>query len=277
MDLVLLNDAAGDAFAGIPRRLLRFEIVRVGVNDHSVADDRVGSIQSRGVINLGDLCHARSVGDEVAEVAHVTLDLIGRGMGHSGRIIVSSGRRAVGRGTIALVVNVKAMPAGLEAGDFAIDAHTVSGAAEIESSLGDVTLRRAQNYNALSRLLSDGRAATECGGNKNGDCCEVGSPFHMSMFFPYAAGMCDCSGLNCQGCDEAFGYRYLWRPEHSVARGRTPYLELARSVAIVTQREKYDPTAEIGRLPPLFAQTEPAHGQAPQPGDIPDAAGGEKT
>ena len=94
-DLVLLNDAAGDAFAGVASRL-GFEIVRIGVNDHSVANDGIGSVQRGGMVNLGNFGDACSVGNDVAQVAHVTLYLIGRGMGHLCRIIMSSSGRTIG-------------------------------------------------------------------------------------------------------------------------------------------------------------------------------------
>src|SRR5438874_12119292 len=68
--LLLAYDPAGHTFAGIASRL-RFQVVGIDMDNHSMANDRIGAIQRSCLIDARKLCHARSVGFDVAEVAHM--------------------------------------------------------------------------------------------------------------------------------------------------------------------------------------------------------------
>src|SRR2546423_14830737 len=115
------------------------------------------------MVKLRKFSNACAVGHDVAEVAHVPLHGIGRSMRHSSGIIMASRRGAVRRGAIAFLMDMKAVWAGFEAGDLAVDADTVAGAAEVNSPLGNTALSGAQNGDAVGGLFSDRGAASEPG------------------------------------------------------------------------------------------------------------------
>lgn len=135
------------------------------------------------MIDLGNLGDSGRVRDDIAEITKVALNGVGGGMRHSGGIEMPAGRGTVWRGTIALFVNMKAVWARLEAGDLAVDVHTISGSAEVNGALRDVALGGVQNYDTFGGLLSDGGAATKAGSNQNSRRDSVRSPFHMCSLF----------------------------------------------------------------------------------------------
>lgn len=45
------NDAAADAIAGVAGRLLRFEIVGLGMHDDRSADDRVAAVERNHIVD----------------------------------------------------------------------------------------------------------------------------------------------------------------------------------------------------------------------------------
>src|SRR5439155_2516257 len=133
---MLLNNSTRNAFACVARGL-RFVIIRIGMDDDSMSDNSGGAVKPGSVVHLGKLRDSCRIRDDVAEITQVPLDGIGGGVRHSGGVKMASGRCAIGRGAIALFVNVKAVLAGLEAGDLAVNADAVGGAAEVNSALRD--------------------------------------------------------------------------------------------------------------------------------------------
>ena len=131
-------------------------------------------------------------------------------MRHTGRVIMSSLGGGIGRGAIAVFVNVNAVPSRPQPGDLAVDAHTVSGAAEVNRALSAIALSRAENCDGLGRLLSEGSAATESGGEKNCHYTQVNCPFHI-LFYPLLRPMCDGCATNCQADDDCFRFLFCSR------------------------------------------------------------------
>lgn len=138
------DHADRDAVAGIARRLA-LQVVFLGVNDHTAAEDGAGAFKGKDFGSDVDLGGAAGVGLDIAEVAAVMMFAIGCAVGFAGGIKVAAGGFAVlGRG-VAEFVNVEAVLACGEARHFAFDVHSVCSLGEGDGT-GDFTpLRGDEN------------------------------------------------------------------------------------------------------------------------------------
>src|SRR5450830_773739 len=126
-DAALPDDPAADPATGVAGWVLGRHVVLPGVDDDAPPGNRVGTgrdVQHRGV----DFHVAVAIGahGHVAEVARVVFPGVRRAVGHAGRVEVAAGRRSVGRGTVALLVQVDGVQTRRGAGHVDDDVHSAA-------------------------------------------------------------------------------------------------------------------------------------------------------
>jgi len=90
------DHAAADSIAGVAGRLLRFEVVRLGVDNERAPDDRVGAVELDHRVGPIVTSVTLAIGLKIAQVADMTLGIVRSGMRHSFRVEVTAGAFAVG-------------------------------------------------------------------------------------------------------------------------------------------------------------------------------------
>src|SRR5882757_2251453 len=119
------NYATGNARPGVAGRL-RFEIVRLRVHDYGTSDRRTFVVRERDLmVHILQCRLARRVCLYISHVPHVPFGRIGPRMWLLGWIKVTTGRSGVGCTAIAELMDMKAMIAGSQAGDFRPDLYAI--------------------------------------------------------------------------------------------------------------------------------------------------------
>ena len=96
------------------------------MDDHGASDNRVGAVEANELVGEVELGDAVLVGGHVAQVAHVSLLVLGTAVRLAERIEVSSGANAAVCG-VAELVHVEAVQTLRQTLDFAMDAHRCIG------------------------------------------------------------------------------------------------------------------------------------------------------
>ena len=117
--------ATGNARSGVTGRL-RFEIVRLRVHHNGTSDRRPLVVRERDLmVHVLQRRLARRVCLHISHVPYVPFGRIGPRMRLLGWIKVCASRSGVGCAAIAKLMNMKAMIAGSQAGDFRPDLYPI--------------------------------------------------------------------------------------------------------------------------------------------------------
>jgi hypothetical protein len=139
------DHAAGNARSRVACRL-RFEIVRFRMNDHGATDNGALIFCERYlVIHVIQFRRTRSVGFDVAHVAHMPLRVIGSGVRFIRWIEMTASRRQIGGAAIAELMHVKTMLAGSQPGEIRLNTHTIGFLGECYCAVYFIVGRRMKD------------------------------------------------------------------------------------------------------------------------------------
>jgi hypothetical protein len=150
------NDSASNSAAGISGRL-RLEVVGIGVNDQSAANDAVRAVAESDAAVYLDGSHHISVRirRQVPEIAAMAFGSGRSPMIGCGRIEVSAGAGTISRGTVAALVNVNPVRRIRgQAAKVGGDKHRAALAHEVDRAADRITGGRLQHSHGRRILVA---------------------------------------------------------------------------------------------------------------------------